>query len=149
MEEKVMTIYPDFTLLIQMANFLILLFLLNMFLYKPIRDILAKRNGEFEKLTRLIEEMRKQMEERQRRIEEALAQAKKLGATEKESLKEEAVKYEKELLTQTYKAVEQKLAKAKSELEKRLKSIKAELQKEVDLLSKELAERILGRRVNI
>ncbi len=144
-----MTIYPDFTLLIQMANFLILLFLLNMFLYKPIRDILAKRNGEFEKLTRLIEEMRKQMEERQRRIEEALAQAKKLGATEKESLKEEAVKYEKELLTQTYKAVEQKLAKAKSELEKRLKSIKAELQKEVDLLSKELAERILGRRVNI
>ena len=144
-----MTIYPDFTLLIQMANFLILLFLLNMFLYKPIRDILAKRNGEFEKLTRLVEEMRKQMEERQRRIEEALAQAKKLGATEKESLKEEAVKYEKELLTQTYKAVEQKLAKAKSELEKRLKSIKAELQKEVDLLSKELAERILGRRVNI
>ncbi|RLB11358.1 MAG: ATPase, partial [Deltaproteobacteria bacterium] len=73
-----MTIYPDFTLLIQMANFLILLFLLNMFLYKPIRNILAKRNGEFEKLTRLIEEMRKQMEERQRRIEEALAQAKKL-----------------------------------------------------------------------
>jgi len=144
-----MTIYPDFTLIIQMANFLILLFLLNIFLYKPIRGILAKRNNEFESLSRLIEQMKKQVEERQKSIEEALLQAKKLGVSEREALKEEATEYEKELLKQTYMTVEQKLAKAKAELEKRLKLIHEELQKEVILFSKELAERILGRRVKV
>ncbi len=144
-----MTIYPDFTLIIQMANFLILLFLLNIFLYKPIRGILAKRNNEFENLSRLIEQMKKQVEERQKSIEEALLQAKKLGVSEREALKEEATEYEKELLKQTYMTVEQKLAKAKAELEKRLKLIHEELQKEVILFSKELAERILGRRVKV
>ncbi len=144
-----MTIYPDFTLIIQMANFLILLFLLNIFLYKPIRGILAKRNSEFENLYRLIEQMKKQVEERQKSIEEALLQARKLGVSEREALKEEATEYEKELLKQTYMTVEEKLAKAKAELEKRLKLIHEELQKEVILFSKELAERVLGRRVKV
>ncbi len=144
-----MALYPDFTLFIQMANFLILLFILNIFLYKPIRGIIEKRNKEINNLGSLIEKMKREVEEREKSIKEMLIQARKEGILQKESLKEEASNYEKELLKETYKKIEEKFIKAKEELEKKLETIRRELQKEVEILSIELAERILGRRLKV
>ena len=143
-----MTIYPDHTLLIQIVNFLILVFILNKILYRPIRDILAKRNQEINNLNQLIEDIRRQVQEREKSIEESFIQAKKLGFMEKESLKEEAVEYEKKLLKDTYTTVEEKLEQAKKELQEKLAQLERELEKDVVSFSKELAERVLGRRIS-
>ncbi len=143
-----MTIYPDYTLLIQIINFLILVFILNKILYRPIRYILAKRDQEFNKLISLIDSIKRQVIEKQKSIEEGLIQARRLGSMERESLKEEATEYERKILKETYAVVEEKLVKAKEELERKIEQIQRDLQKEVILFSKELAERILGRRLN-
>ncbi|RLB11868.1 MAG: hypothetical protein DRG39_03310 [Deltaproteobacteria bacterium] len=143
-----MTVYPNFTLLIQIINFLILVFILNRILYKPIRNILRKREQEFNNLNSLIERIKGEVQEKERSMEEIMLQARKLGFMEKESLKEEANKYEKELLKETYTTVEEKLSKAKEELQKKLEDIQKELQKDVIIFSQEVAERILGRGIS-
>ncbi len=143
-----MTVYPNFTLLIQIINFLILVFILNRILYKPIRNILRKREQEFNNLNSLIERIKGEVQEKERSMEEIMLQARKLGFMEKESLKEEASRYEKELLKETYTTVEEKLSKAKEELQKKLEDIQKELQKDVIIFSQEVAERILGRGIS-
>ena len=49
-----MTLIPDFTLFIQIANFLLLIFLLNIVLYRPIRKILRERRDEEDALQGMI-----------------------------------------------------------------------------------------------
>ena len=144
-----MTIYPDFTLIIQIINFLILIFILNAILYRPIRNIIRKRNQEFDNLNSLIEQIKNEVQQKEKSIEEMMIQARKLGFVEKESLKEEASRYEKELLKETYMVVEEKLSKAKEDLQKKIEYIRKDLEKDVISFSKELAERILGRGISI
>lgn len=143
-----MTIYPDFTLLIQIINFLLLIFILNMVLYKPIRNIIRKREEEFNNLSSLIEQVKNEVYEKERKMQELIIQARKLGFVEKESLKEEAANYEKELLKETYETVTKKLTTAKEELQEKLQHIQKELEKDVAIFSKEVAERILGRGIS-
>jgi len=44
------TVIPDISLVYQMINFLVLLFVLNMVLYKPIRSVLLERKAKVEGL---------------------------------------------------------------------------------------------------
>ena len=44
------TVIPDISAVYQMINFLILLFILNMVLYKPIRTVLLERKAKVENL---------------------------------------------------------------------------------------------------
>ncbi len=49
------TVIPDISLVYQMINFLILLFVLNQLLYKPIRKILLERKAKIQGLESGVE----------------------------------------------------------------------------------------------
>lgn len=137
----------DSTLFIQIANFLLLLFLLNIFLYRPIRRILNRRRDEENSLQKTIEDYHDRSQRNERGIEEGVIQARKEGFEEKERLKGQAHEEEKVILQGAGSSVEEKKEKANSELGSKMADVRKILEGQVAGFSQELAEKILGRSI--
>jgi F-type H+-transporting ATPase subunit b len=137
----------DSTLLIQIANFLLLLFFLNILLYRPIRKILNLRRDETNSLQKIIEDYHDRSERNERGIKEGVVQARKEGFEEKESLKGQALEEEKAILKEVGSSVEEKKEKANRELGSKIADVRKILEEQVAGFSQELAAKILGRSI--
>ena len=137
----------DSTLLIQIANFLLLLFFLNIFLYRPIRRILSQRHDETSSLKKTIEDYNDRSEQNERGIEEGVVQARKEGYEQKENVKGQALDEEKAILQEAGSSVEEKKDKANKELGSKIADVRKILEEQVAGFSQELAEKILGRSI--
>jgi F-type H+-transporting ATPase subunit b len=137
----------DSTLLIQIANFLLLLFFLNIFLYRPIRKILSQRHDETSSLKKTIEDYNDRSEQNERGIEEGVVQARKEGYEQKENVKGQALDEEKAILQEAGSSVEEKKDKANKELGSKIADVRKILEEQVAGFSQELAEKILGRSI--
>jgi F-type H+-transporting ATPase subunit b len=135
------------TLFIQMGNFLLLLFLLNVLLFRPIRRILAQRNEEMESLERMIEDYQSRADENEKGIEENMVLARKEGLGEKEDLRNEGQKQEQGILQEANAGLEEKMGKARKEMERKMAEVRKALQDQTAAFSMELAEKILGRSI--
>jgi len=67
----------DGTMFLQIANFLVLLFILNLILFRPIRRILAQREDEMNSRQKTIDDFQDQTEKNEKGIEEGIVQARK------------------------------------------------------------------------
>ncbi len=137
----------DLTLLIQIANFLVLLLLLNIFLFKPIRGILAKRNEEESALQESIDSFQSRGDESEKGVIEGQTKARKEGVTEKDSLKGQGREKEQGILQEAASAAEEKIGTAKKDMEAKMADVRKSLEDQVSAFSNELAEKILGRSV--
>ena len=137
----------NYTLVIQLGNFLLLLFLLNIFLYRPIRRILAQRNEEVNSLQKMIEDYQNSSEQNEKGIEENMIQARKEGFGEKENLRGQGQKEEQGILEEVSAKVEEKMGKTKEEMESKMAAVRKALQDQTAAFSMELAEKILGRSI--
>ncbi len=135
------------SLFVQVANFLILIFLMNRFLYRPIRDILRRRNEEMNRLEGLISDFSAKSDQQRNRIEEGLTQARKEGYEEKEGLKGVGLKEERSLTQEAGAKAEAKIGQAKSEIEGKIAEVRKALEDQVSMFSKELAQKVLGRTI--
>jgi len=140
-------IMPDYTLFLQLANFLFLLFILNIILYRPVRRVLGKRKAEIDGLQHSVSELEGNADRFAGEIEEGMAKARKTGYEEKESLKNQGLEEEKKLVKEAASASGERMGHARTEMEKKLLEARGALEKELHLFSKELAEKILGRSV--
>ena len=137
----------NYTLVIQLCNFLLLLFLLNIFLYRPIRRILAQRNEEVNSLQKMIEDYQNSSEQNEKGIEENMIQARKEGFGEKENLRGQGQKEEQGILEEANAKVEEKMGKTKEEMDSKMAAVRKALQDQTAAFSMELAEKILGRTI--
>ena len=133
------------TLFIQIINFLVLLFLLNLLLFRPIRGVLNRRNEEMSALRRLVEEYGGKISEQEKGIEEGIVLARKEGYLEKEKLKTEGLEEEKNVLQEAGSSAEDKIRRATKEMEEKLSGVRKALDEQVSVFSRELAEKVLGR----
>ena len=137
----------DQTLIIQIANFLILLFLLNIFLFKPIRGILAKRNEEESELQGSIDDYQARADQNEKGVEEGKVQARKEGVKEKDGLKGQGMEKEQGILRDAMAAAEEKIGNARKDVDAKMADVRKSLEDQVAVFSNELAEKILGRSV--
>lgn len=135
------------TVFIQIANFLLLLFLLNIILYKPIRKILSQRYDETSSLKKVIGDYQDRSERNEKGIEEGMIQARKDGHTQKDSFKNQGIEEEKAILQQAGSSVEAKKEQANKEMESKIVDIRKKMEDQIGGFSQELAEKILGRSV--
>ena len=98
----------DGTLILQIANFLVLLVVMNVILYKPIRGILAKRDEEMASRQKMIDDYQGRVEDNEEAIESGMVLARKEGYHEKESLKAQGQDEEKGVLQEAGAAVERR-----------------------------------------
>ncbi len=135
------------TLIIQIANFLVLLFLLNIILYKPIRKILGQRQEEMRTSEETIEDLTDRSSQLNEELGQNTSAARKDGFKEKEDRKNEGRDEEAKMVQQAIDSVGEKITKAKGDIAHNMAGLRQSLEKEVSLFSQELAEKVLGRSI--
>jgi F-type H+-transporting ATPase subunit b len=140
-----MEIYPNYTVFIQVANFLVLLFLLNIILYRPIRRIVGRRRDEMNSYQTMIEDFHNRFDMNTKELEESTRAARNEGYKAKESHKHSGLEEEKRTLQDALSSAQQKVGKAKEEIGSGAAAARQSLESEIKIFSQELAEKILGR----
>ena len=135
----------DYTLFIQLASFLVLLFLMNIFVYRPIRRIINLRKEEMNSTADSAEQWNLKADKFSEELRENESATRKQGLKEKEDLKNKGVQDERIMLQEAYASVETKIEKVREEIQDHLLQARQSLQTEVDRFSQELAQKILGR----
>ena len=140
-----MKISPDITIVFQIANFLVLIFLMNMIVYKPIRKMMNERKGVVDGLSGDIEGALTGAADRGKALEAGIAAARAKGAAAKEVLAAEAAEKEKELLAQISAKAASELAVLKAKIENEAREAKKGLEAEINIFASAIGEKILGR----
>jgi F-type H+-transporting ATPase subunit b len=135
----------DIALVFQIVNFLILMLLLNIFLYKPIRKILAERDADIaaakQKTTTVDEEVREKMA-----LYEAKLRQVKVKANEEKNLAiMESRKVEAELINKSRKEATASLALIQNRIAGEAEAARRTLKEQARSLSLEICEKVLGR----
>jgi F-type H+-transporting ATPase subunit b len=137
----------NFTLVIQIANFLVLLFLLNIILYKPIRKIMGQRREEMSTAEKTIADLLDRYSQLSEQLDQNVVAARKDGFKEKEDRKNEGRDEESKMVQKAVDSVGEKISKTKEEIAHNMAELRQSLDKEVSLFSQELAEKVLGRSI--
>lgn len=135
----------DLSFVVQVINFLLLLLILNVFLFKPIRKVLADREAELTGAREKAAAVDRDVAEKMAQYEARLREMKGKGFEEREALKKEAQAEESRLLDaarteagSTLSAIKQKVATEAADARKAL-------QEQARSLSQEICEKVLGR----
>lgn len=139
------SLIPDHTLLIQIFSFLLLIYLLNIIVFRPVRNILNKRKEHISSEEDMVRTWGQDAERYSAELEANMSDARKNGIMEKETLKSEGVKEEQNMLKDTYSMVEDRINKARAEIEEKSIRAKSSLDGEIEGFSMDLAEKLLGR----
>ena len=137
----------DITLVIQMINFLLLLFVLNLILFRPIRKIIKERNQIVETFNSDIASLTGEAQASMEEFEEKLLAARKEGVGRVQSMKDEGEQAEVELIAATTQEVQAKIEEARKKVASDIQDARTELQKQVQIFSVAVTEKILGRSI--
>lgn len=135
----------NFTLLVQLVNFLVLLIILNAILYKPILAIIAEREARIQGDRGKAEELGQKVQDQENRHQQELAKARQTAAQEKASLVAEAKKKEAEVLSKARNEAGSIVEDMKSSIQKEAAEVRSTLKAEMTPLAQSIAEKIMGR----
>ena len=139
------TVIPDISLVYQMINFLILLFVLNLVLYKPIRNVLLERKAKIEGMQEGAQKASNDLVAGEDAYKDGLKQARSKGLKEKEAFIEAASQEEKEIIDRINKKAQANLAEIKKQVADETEQARKLLENEVEAYAKAIGEKILGR----
>ena len=137
----------DGSLFIKIVNFLFLIWVLNIVLYKPIRNILLKRKEKIEGLQQSIDISNKDASERDSAFAQGIREARAKGLKEKDSLMAAASEEEKNMIEEINKKAQADLAEVQGKIKRDAEAVRTVLQKEVDDFAKAIGQKLLGRAV--
>jgi F-type H+-transporting ATPase subunit b len=135
----------NWTVFPQMINFIVLIFVLNIVLYKPIRKILKERKTKVEGLSQGIESASRQAEEKDRAFDQGLRDARSQGQKEKEAMIQAAAHEEREIVGRIMDQARADLEVVKSKIAKDVDAVKVALERDVDAFADAITQKILGR----
>jgi F-type H+-transporting ATPase subunit b len=141
------TVIPDGSTLIQIVNFVFLIWVLNMLLYRPIRKILAQRKEKIDGLELSIETSDKDALEKNEAFAVGIKEARARGLKEKETLVQQATEEEKSILDELNRKAQGELADIRAKIKNDAEVVRESLQKEVDTFADQICQKILGRTV--
>ena len=137
----------DYTLFIQIANFLFLVFVLNILLYRPIRHMLRQRKEQIGSFVESRDDFIEKSGWHEKELEENVVEARKEGFRTKDDLKKEALDVEKGMLQEASASAGVTIDKAKEKIEHSLSDVRRSLEGELAQFSRELAEKVMGRSI--
>jgi F-type H+-transporting ATPase subunit b len=123
----------DITLVIQIINMIVLMFLLNAVLYKPVLQILRERSSRMKGTQSEIEKFQKNARHRQEEVDKKLIEASRKAKAALDGARAEAAT-----------AGSEKLAAIKAEAEAEKERKMAELRTQVGVAGKDLQDNLSG-----
>jgi len=141
------TVTPDGSVLIQIANFVFTIWVLNLLLYKPIRKILNQRKEKVDGLELSIETSAEDAREKDEAFVAGVKEARSRGVEKKNALVQEAADEEKSIIADINQKAQAELLEIRGKIKKEAEIARDSLQKEVDSFADQISEKILGRAV--
>ncbi|NDV20109.1 hypothetical protein GO013_11860 [Pseudodesulfovibrio sp. JC047] len=138
-------VLPDKTIFIQGLNFLAMIFLLNIVLIKPIREIIKKRKGLMDDQLEKIEGFNKKAETKVLDYEEQLAAARKEAGEIRTAAKDAGVVEEQALLSAAGTKASGTIHAARTEIQSQVQDAMKQLTKDVDKYAEQATGKILGQ----
>ncbi|MBU2490449.1 MAG: ATPase [Proteobacteria bacterium] len=138
-------VIPNYSTLLQVANFVLLIIVMNVILYKPIRSIVAQRRERMQGMREEIGTSLDAAEQKRRTLEENLAEARVAGQSKKEELTREAEQAEKELIARINEEAARELGEMRGRVTAQVAEAKAKLEAEVEGFAQSISAKILGR----
>lgn len=135
----------DASVFIQIVNFIFLIFVLNIVLYKPIRKVLTQRKEKITGLEQGIDAADRDAKEKDDAFMSGVKDARVNGLKEKEILSQEASGEEKKILEKINKKAQEDLAEVREKIAKNAESVSKSLHQELDVFANEIGQKILGR----
>lgn len=135
----------DISFVIQLINFLIVLLVLNLLLFKPIRGIIKQRAEKMGAQMTDIEDFNEKAAQKLTNYEAQLQKARVQGAGLREEYKDEGQSTERELLEKAHGEAASRLASAREEIQGQARAALGELKKEVDSYAARATDKILGQ----
>ena len=135
----------DGSLFIQIANFIFLIWILNVVLYKPIRKVLIQRKEKISGLDQRIDTIGKDVKEKDDAFSLGIKEAKANGFNKKGVLLQEAADEEREIIEKINKKAQANLAEIRAKIAKDVESVSESLRQELDSFANAIGQKILGR----
>lgn len=143
--ESAITVKPDMSAIVQIGNFILLVILLNIVLYKPIRGILSQRKEKVEGLENSIQSAETFVAQKQEEFNAGIREARSKGVAQKDALIDEASLEEKKILDDISGKTQVELAEIREKIAKDVEDVRVKLQGEIDGFAVAIFEKILGR----
>ncbi|ABQ28401.1 H+-transporting two-sector ATPase, B/B' subunit [Geotalea uraniireducens Rf4] len=131
--------------LFQLVNFLLLMLVLNLFLFKPIRKVLADRKAEVSGAKEKSATVDKEVQEKLALYEARMREIKARATDERSVLKKEAQTEEAAILDKARKEAADTLSAIKNKVAKEAADARQLLKEQALSLSSEICEKVLGR----
>jgi len=135
----------NFTLLIQLINFLVLLFLLNALLFKPVLAKMREREARIKQEREKTQDLEQKVLDEENRHQEELAKARLIAAQEKATLVGEAKKKEAEILDKARGEASRIVDEMRTAIQGEIVEVKQRLREDMAPLARSMAEKLLGR----
>lgn len=127
-----------------LINFLVLLYILNIILFKPILKVLKDRDSSVKGLLSQAKEMEQKREEAISRMNQEL-QAARIKARERfEEIRKEGLERQKTLLDEANRQALEMIGKAKEEIRVEADKARKRLREDVDRFSEEIVRKLVG-----
>lgn len=137
----------DGSVFIQVINFLFLIWILNLILFKPIRNIILQRKEKFSDLEATIESSLEASQAQNQAFASGIKEARARGLKEKEVLLQAASDEEKKIIGSINEKAQAELATVRERIASEANTARETLMKEVDSFAGSISEKILGRSV--
>lgn len=135
----------NWTVLVQIANFLVLIYVLNIVFFKPIRGMLNQRKAKVEGLAGSVDATNHQIEEKDRAFQDGVKAARATGHKEKELRLQTALEKEQAIVAEINAKAQKEMAIVKTRIAQDTEAVRATLENEIDSFADAIAEKILGR----
>jgi F-type H+-transporting ATPase subunit b len=138
----------DPTVVIQLVILLTLMVILSQMAFKPFLNLLQERKGRIEGAEKRARELQQRTDQLMERYREAMATAQAQGTNLREELRKEGLAQEMEILQKAVTQANQLIEELKSRIGAETEVARAQLRAKAQMISREIAEKVLGRRLS-
>jgi F-type H+-transporting ATPase subunit b len=135
----------DYTLWIQLVNFIVLIFILNVLLYKPILGIMEKRKQQFDGARDEVRTLHESVEKKMAEYEEAVRKAKQAAMEQKAEYVKEGAEEARKIVDAVRGVIPKMMEEFQGKMNREIEEARGVLKNQSQRLSLEIAEKVLGR----
>jgi len=135
----------DITMFIHIINMIVLMLVLNTILYKPIQNILLKREEKLESLGKDIEQFEENARHRQQEVDKKMREASAKAKEALDGARSEAQAVGDEKLSAIRTESDSEKEKQLTDIRSQVEAARKELQEGASGFAREMAGKILGR----
>ncbi|MEE9551323.1 MAG: ATP synthase F0 subunit B [Candidatus Binatia bacterium] len=137
----------DYTVFVQIASFLLLLYLLNRLVFTPFRLLLEERERRTEGVEAETESFLEEGKRLRAEYENKISRARGEGTAIKEAIRQEALEARGRILDQAQEEAARALERARGEIRGAVQKGREVVAEEAEVIAQQMAEKILGRKI--